>query len=64
MEPADPVGDLDGRVIARRSGRPVPGLFALGLGYRQVAPDGSARYPRAALNIFHGEASDRILARL
>jgi hypothetical protein len=64
VDPADPAVDLDGRVLDRRTGTPVPGLFALGLGYRHLAPDGTARYPRAALNIFHGEASDRILAAL
>ncbi|MEU6021888.1 hypothetical protein [Micromonospora sp. NPDC047134] len=62
--PTDPAVDRDGRLLDARTGNPVPGLFALGLGYRHIAPDGTAGYPRAALNIFHGDAADRILATL
>ncbi|MFG3430462.1 hypothetical protein [Streptomyces californicus] len=63
--PGEAAVDDEGRVLDGR-GRPVPGLFGIGLGHCSPAgPEGGGGdYPMAAVNIFHGRTADRITAQL
>ncbi|MFE9456859.1 hypothetical protein [Streptomyces californicus] len=63
--PGEAAVDEEGRVLDGR-GRPVPGLFGIGLGHCSPAgPEGGGGdYPMAAVNIFHGRTADRITAQL
>ncbi|MFF8960037.1 hypothetical protein [Streptomyces sp. NPDC014894] len=61
--PGDIAVDDRGRVLDRE-GRPVPGLFGLGLGHCSPRSPASGEYPMAAVNIFHGRAAARIVGRL
>ncbi|MFF1508213.1 hypothetical protein [Streptomyces sp. NPDC058326] len=48
------------RVLARHGG-PVPGVYALGLGYPRIGDDGVGR---VGINLFHGADADRIVMAL
>ncbi|MFJ9432501.1 hypothetical protein ACIRQY_22975 [Streptomyces sp. NPDC101490] len=63
--PGEAAVDEEGRVLDGR-GRPVPGLFGIGLGHcSPVGPaSGDSGYPMAAVNVFHGRTADRIVAQL
>ncbi|MEU4076246.1 hypothetical protein DEJ45_06395 [Streptomyces venezuelae] len=51
----------DGCRVLSRHGGPVPGVFALGLGYPRTGDDGVGR---VGINLFHGTDADRVVMGL
>ncbi|MEU9294624.1 hypothetical protein [Streptomyces sp. NPDC048266] len=51
----------DGCRVLSRHGGPVPGVYALGLGYPRIGDDGVGR---VGINLFHGTDADRIVRAL
>ncbi|MER7481278.1 hypothetical protein ABTX60_27170 [Streptomyces sp. NPDC126510] len=63
--PGEAAVDANGRVLDG-GGRPIPGLFGIGLGHcSPLSPtSGDGGYPMAAVNVFHGRTASRIVAQL